>query len=928
MKRKIALAGNPNSGKTSLFNELTGANQYVGNWPGVTVERKTGSLKEHEEVELLDLPGIYSLSPYSPEEVITRRYLLDEKPDLVVNVVDATNLERNLYLSSQLAEVGAPLIIALNMIDLAEQQGRGIRADALSRKFGCPVVKVSALHHTGLSELTELLLGALPTVPVPLSFSESVESAIRQLRARFSCSRLQAVKMLENDPRALEGYNAAERHEVEDARLALEKEEDDDIASIIASGRYDAICSFVKEVRGDRAQTDSFSEKVDRLLTHRVWGLGIFALVMWAIYYISIGTVGSWGTDWANDVLFGPVVGGWLAGFIGTTPPTAECLTMFSAVLSMCLIFPATLRRLHDIGRNGSWLYMTLAPFLLEYMCPHLPDLLHTGAMYLLCIVNALLLLACLALPGAARANQYGSVPAGVGLHPFRIEGRASRAEYILWLVVLSGMSIGVSLLGRLGLDCSTQLSSLLTDGIVAGVGAVLGFLPQMAVLFLLLSLLEDCGYMARVAFMMDRIFRTIGLSGKSFIPLLVSMGCGVPGVMATRTIENEKDRRMTIMLTTFVPCGAKLPIIALIGAVVGQGPTIATIAYFAGIASVILGGLMLRKTHMFAGGYTPFVMELPAYHTPRGANINLRAMERCKAFVRKAGTIIFLASAVIWFTSNYNWNMHFLNVSEDEFAIEQSMLADVGRQFAPIFGPLGWGDWRPAVATVTGLVAKENVVGTFGVLYAGNAEKKNTAPSEPDAAPTDAKADDEEAQDALPDTPILPKSNALTALTMTLWQADAQVRAAAPAEPVTATEEDEQQDEQQDVDAGQGWVASLTRFFFGVEEDEETTGVAAEIQAAGAFSTLGALSFMLFNLLCAPCFAACGAIRREMNSGLWTWFAIGYMCVWAYLVSLLVFQFGSWVQTGTFATGQLTACVVSLGILFMLLRRRPQSIR
>ena len=354
MKKKIALAGNPNSGKTSLFNELTGANQYVGNWPGVTVERKTGELKEHAGVELLDLPGIYSLSPYSPEEVITRRYLLDEKPDLIVNVIDATNMERNLYLTSQLMEAGLPMIVALNMIDLAEQRGRRIDAEALSRKLGCPVVKISALHHTGIRELTDLLLGALPAAPSPLRFRESVEAVITELRTRFSCSRLQAVKMLEDDPRALDGHNTAERHEIEDKRLALEKEADDDMASIIAGGRYDAICLFMKEVLNGERQVESFSARVDRLLTHRVWGLVIFVLVMWAIYYISIGTVGSWGTDWANDVLFGPVVGGWLAGFIGTDPASAESLTLFGAVLSMCLIFPATLRRLHDVGLNGS----------------------------------------------------------------------------------------------------------------------------------------------------------------------------------------------------------------------------------------------------------------------------------------------------------------------------------------------------------------------------------------------------------------------------------------------------------------------------------------------------------------------------------------------------------------------------------------------
>ena len=910
MKRSIALAGNPNSGKTSLFNELTGANQYVGNWPGVTVERKTGRLKEHEEIELLDLPGIYSLSPYSPEEVITRRYLLDEKPDMVINVVDATNLERNLYLTSQLMETGLPMVVALNMIDLAEQNGAKIDAERLSQKLGCPVIKVSALQHIGLRELTDRALDALPAAPTPMDFSATVEQAIDTLRSKYACSRLQAVKMLENDAWAVEQLATQDRHYIEELRLEVEKEEEDDIASVIASGRYDVICAFVSEVQqGKKAGETSFSEKVDRVLTHRVGGLAIFVAVMWAIYYISIDTVGDWGTAWANDVLFGPVVNGWLGGFIGHAAVSPEALTMFSAVLAMCLVFPITLRRLHDIGLNGSWLYLALAPFALEYICPHLPNWLHTGIMYTLYVINAFILLICCGVPGMKHANKYGSTTKRIGLNPIKLDGRAGRVEYLLWLVVMSAVSMGVSLLGYVQLDCSAQLNSLVSDGIVAGVGAVLGFLPQMAVLFLLLSLLEDCGYMARVAFMMDRIFRAIGLSGRSFIPLLVSMGCGVPGVMSTRTIENEKDRRMTVMLTTFIPCGAKLPIIVLIGVVVGKsafggcvgqlmnsfGGLIGTIAYFAGIASVILGGLILRKTHMFAGGYTPFVMELPAYHIPRGTNINLRAMERCKAFAQKAGTIIFLASALIWFTSNYNWRLEFLNTGEREAAIEQSMLADVGRQFAPLFTPLGWGDWRPAVATVTGLVAKENVVGTFGVLYAESAEEGEEQPADATEGNAVASAEGEE---ELPSSSNLTKSNALTALTIVAWQLDPAVRAAQPA----AKEEGEE------------------------DEDAETRGVAARMQAAGAFTSLSAISFMLFNLLCAPCFAACGAIRREMNSARWTWFAIGYMCVWAYAVAFLVYQIGTWVQTGGFATGQMVACAMALGLLYMLLRRNPHT--
>lgn len=954
MKRVIALAGNPNSGKTSLFNELTGANQYVGNWPGVTVERKGGRLKDHDEVELQDLPGIYSLSPYSPEEVVSRRYLLDEKPDLVIDVVDATNLERNLYLTSQLLETGLPVVVALNMIDLVEKKGDQIDAAALSKKLGCPVVKVSALHQTGLAELTELILGELPAAPESLPFPSCVEQSVSALRERFHTNRWQAVKMLENDEVIISELSAEDRHFVEEQRLSVERELNDDISSIIAAGRYDAIDDITKEVQKKVSGKVAFSSTVDRILTHRVAGLVIFAAVMWTIYYLSISTVGDWGTGWANDVLFGPVVGGWLAGFIGNETASVESMVMFSSVLAMCLIFPITLRRLHDIGLNGSWLYLVIAPFLLEYVCPHFPGVVHTVIMYALYLANAFILLACFTFPGSKHANKYGSTTRKFSFNPFRLAGRSGRNEYIIWFIVLSAISAGGGALGTLTMDCSDQLNSLVADGIVGGVGAVLGFLPQMAVLFLLLSLLEDCGYMARVAFMMDRIFRSIGMSGRAVIPLLVGMGCGVPAVMATRTIENEKDRRMSVMLTTFVPCGAKLPIIALFAALVGGDADIATISYFAGFGSVILGGVILRKTHMFAGSYTPFVMELPAYHTPRGANINLRAMERCKAFVHKAGTVIFLACALIWFTSNYNWKMEFLNTGEEEDAIEQSMLADVGRQFAPLFTPLGWGEWKPAVAAVTGLVAKENVVGTFGVLYSGAGEKTEDAPAEETPAAEEAPAaaeetpstevaaevtpateetpatepeggesaapaaaaeaeapaeesaegegeeaaEEEEEEEELPRTASLPKTNAFSALTMAVWQMNEEVR-----QPIEESGDEEEE-----------------------EEEDEASGVAAEIKAAGTFTTVTAISFLLFNLLCAPCFAACGAIRNEMNSARWTWFAIGYMCVWAYVVALLVNQFGSWIATGTFGTGQGVACVIAVILLYLLARRKPST--
>ena len=913
MKKSIALAGNPNSGKTTLFNELTGANQYVGNWPGVTVDRKGGQLTEHEEIELQDLPGIYSLSPYSPEEVVSRQYLLEDKPDMIINVVDATNLERNLYLSSQLMETGLPMVVALNMCDLLEQRGMKIDTGALSRQLGCPVVAVSALKQTGIAELISLMLAEPPPAPKPLKYAEPVEKAVAQVMEEYGANRFEAIKMLEGEELLQKGVSKVKAHALEDIRMELEASMNDDVASIIAGNRYDAICDFIPEVLVQRGKKEHFSQRVDAVLTHRIAGPIIFVGIMYAIYYLAINTVGTWGTDWANDVLFGPVVGGWLAGFIGSEAAGVEALTMFSAILSMILLFPVMLRRLHDMNMNGAWLYIMVAPFALEYVCPHLPGMLHTGLMYALWAANIWLLGLCLMKRGVKQGNVYGSRTHRFCRNPMKLTGRASRTEFIIWFIVLSLVAFGTGMLGRATLACSPQLQAIITDGIVAGVGAVLGFLPQMAVLFLLMSFLEDCGYMARVAFMLDRIFRAIGLSGKSVIPLMVSMGCGVPGVMATRTIENEKDRRMTIMLTTFVPCGAKLPILALIGAMIGQTATVATIAYFTGFGSVILGGMMLRKMHMFAGGYNPFVMEMPAYHMPQGANINLRAMERCKSFAQKAGTVIFLASALIWTLSNYTWKFEYLNTAENRNAVHQSMLAETGNLFAPLFTPLGWGDWKPAVATVTGLIAKENVVGTFGVLYAGQSTAGEAATEE---AP-------------LPRSSDLGKASALNALTLALWQTDAATRAAAPARTKEPAEEEipapaeGTAGEQHPLDHINNAVAFL---FPEVEEDDETSGVAENVRASGAFSTLGALSFMLFNLLCAPCFAACGAIRQEMNSGLWTWFAIGYMTLWAYAIAFITYQLGLYFTTGVIGSAQILAVVLSLGIIIQALRPKQAT--
>ncbi len=877
---RVALAGNPNSGKTSLFNELTGSNQYVGNWAGVTVERKAGHLRDHAEVEVVDLPGIYSLSPYTPEEVVARRYLLEEKPDLVVNVVDATNLERNLYLTSQLLETDLPMVVALNMTDLLERRCLRIKPEALAEALGCPVLEVSALHRKGLRELREMIAGNSVVKPgKPLPFPPAVERALQSIIAEHTCTRWEAVKLLENDLALIPEHSHHICHLLDHLRDAVEAELGDDIASIIAGGRYDAIMDIIPQAVERTGKPSAFSAKIDRVATHRVFGIGIFALVMWCIYYLSINTVGKWGTDWASDVVFGPVVLGWLRGFIGSAPLQLESMVMFSSILAMCLVFPTTLRRLHDLGRGGSWLYLAVAPFLLEYMCPHLPEPLHTGIQWVLYAVNAGLMLYCMLRRGNTGANRYGAEPRGIKPNAMSLNGRATRKEYMIRLATMSAIAFGIGLLGRLQMDCSPQLVAVVTDGIVAGVGAVLGFLPQMAVLFLLLALLEDCGYMARVAFMMDRIFRTIGLSGKSFIPLMVAMGCGVPGIMASRTIENDKDRRMTVMLTTFIPCSAKLPLITLFGAVLGQDATIATLAYFAGIGSVILGGLMLRKSHMFAGGYTPFVMELPPYHRPSGGSINTRAMERCRAFVKKAGTIIFLASAFIWFASNYSWDMDFLDTAHDKPAVEQSMLADAGRNIAPVFTPLGWGDWKPTVATISGLVAKENVVSTLGVLY-GSAK--------------------DDGETMLPRTSDLPRLNAFTAPTIALWHwwlhhhphMDTPTVPAPQAAPA----------------ANDG--------------EQETNGIARSVRSAGLFGTWGAaLSFMLFNLLCAPCVAACAAIRREMRSSRWTMLAVGFMTAWAYMVSFLVNQLGKWAELGVFRSGQFFACLLAGGLVYLIFR-------
>lgn len=710
MAIKIALAGNPNCGKTTLFNALTGSNQFVGNWPGVTVEKKEGKLKGNKDVVIMDLPGIYSLSPYTLEEVVARNYLITERPDAILNIVDGTNLERNLYLSTQLLELGIPVVMAVNMMDLVEKSGDKINIKALGRDMGCEVVEISALKGTGIMEAAKkavALAGKKNTAPVH-TFDSKVEHALSDIEnllgkdVKEEQKRFYAIKLFERDDKIAAQMSSVPN--VENIIAEVEKAMDDDAESIITNERYTYITSIIKDSYTKKNKNQmSTSDKIDRVVTNRWLALPIFAAVMWLVYYVSVSTVGTWATDWANDGVFGD---GW---------------SLFG-----------------------------------------------------------------LEIPG---------IPVLVG-----------------------------NFLEAVG--CAEWLSSLILDGIVAGVGAVLGFVPQMLVLFIFLAFLEACGYMARVAFIMDRIFRKFGLSGKSFIPMLIGTGCGVPGVMASRTIENDRDRKMTIMTTTFIPCGAKLPIIALFaGALFGGASWVAPSAYFVGIAAIVCSGIILKKTKMFAGEPAPFVMELPAYHMPTVSNVLRSMWERGWSFIKKAGTVILLSTIVIWFTQTYGFTDGGFGAVED---LNDSILAMVGSAIAWLFTPLGWGDWQAAVAAITGLVAKENVVGTFGVLY-GFAE-----------------------------------------------------------------------------------VA---------EDGEEIWGTLAQ-----SFTAVSAYSFLVFNLLCAPCFAAIGAIKREMNNAKWTWFAIGYQTVLAYVVSLCIFQIGTFITGGGFGIGTIIAVALIVGFVYLLVRPYKES--
>ena len=784
---KIALAGNPNSGKTTLFNALTGSNQFVGNWPGVTVEKKEGRLKKHEDVVIMDLPGIYSLSPYTLEEVVARNYLIGQRPDAILNIIDGTNLERNLYLTTQLTELGIPVVVAINMMDVVRKNGDQINVAELSRELGCKVVEISALKGDGVMEAAQAAVEAAATAKtVPMhTFSGPVEHAIAHIEEAAvhdlpeEQQRWYAIKIFERDDKVLEQLkiDPTVMTHIEADIKAAEKELDDDAESIITNERYVYIAQLIKGCyKQKKAKGElSASDKIDRVVTNRWLGLPIFALVMFLVYWIAMVAVGAPATDWANDGVFGD---GWhLLGIDGGYNEVADTYGEASLLVDG---YEAYIEEHGALAADGTFTYDVEDEETLAVTTET----------------------ATLADYEAAKATL-----AEIGDEP-------DPADYGVWVP-------GVPVLIGDALDAAGTpdwLNGLILDGIVAGVGAVLGFVPQMLVLFLMLAFLEACGYMARIAFVLDRVFRKFGLSGKSFIPMLIGVGCGVPGVMASRTIENERDRRMTIMTTTFIPCGAKVPFIAMIaGALFGGSAWVSTSAYFIGMAAIILSGIMLKKTRMFAGDPAPFVMELPAYHWPTLGNVLRSMWERGWSFIKKAGTIILLSTIFVWFTTYFGWvDGTFRMLEESE--IDSSILAAIGGAIAWIFKPLGWGNWQAAVASITGLVAKENIVGTLGILYGG----------------------------------------------------------------------------------GDGTVYDAM---------------------AQAFTGITAYSFLVFNLLCAPCFAAIGAIKREMNNAKWTWFAIGYQCGLAYVVALMINQFGGLFTGNVNVPGVIAAVLLLAGILYMLFR-------
>ncbi len=816
---KIALAGNPNCGKTTLFNALTGSNQFVGNWPGVTVEKKEGKLKKHDDVVIMDLPGIYSLSPYTLEEVVARNYLIEERPDAILNIIDGTNLERNLYLTTQLTELGIPVVIAVNMMDVVRKNGDQINVKELSRQLGCEIVEISALKGDGVMEAAEAAVkaaqGKTKTIPMH-TFSGPVEHAIAHIEEAAvhtmpeEQQRWYAIKIFERDDKVLQKMNipADVMQHIQQDIQAAEKELDDDAESIITNERYVYIAEIIKSCYKQKNKGQlSTSDKIDKVVTNRWLGLPIFAVVMFLVYWIAMVAVGAPATDWANDGVFGD---GWhllgigskeynetndeytaaiqaVDAFLGTEiDPEAEDFDAQTLLSDMKSFQPTSDTATVDVEDEETLAINTMTAYY---------DALPEGADKMDDVVQMTFV----------DAVKYLTENGFDAPDP---------ADYGVWVP-------GIPVLVSNGLEsagAADWLSGLINDGIVAGVGAVLGFVPQMLVLFLMLAFLEACGYMARIAFVLDRVFRKFGLSGKSFIPMLIGVGCGVPGVMASRTIENERDRRMTVMTTTFIPCGAKVPFIAMIaGAIFGGSAWVSTSAYFIGMAAIIVSGIMLKKTKMFAGDPAPFVMELPAYHWPTLGNVLRSMWERGWSFIKKAGTIILLSTIFVWFTTYFGWVDGTFRML-DESEIQSSILAAIGGVIAWIFKPLGWGNWQAAVASITGLVAKENIVGTLGILYGG----------------------------------------------------------------------------------GDGTVYQ---------------------NIGAAFTGISGFSFLVFNLLCAPCFAAIGAIKREMNNRKWTWFAIGYQCGFAYLVGLMINQFGN-VFTGSVNVIGLIFALAALALMVYMLVR------
>ena len=816
MDIKIALAGNPNCGKTTLFNALTGSNQFVGNWPGVTVEKKEGKLKKHSDVVIMDLPGIYSLSPYTLEEVVARNYLIEERPDAILNIIDGTNLERNLYLTTQLTELGIPVVVAVNMMDIVKKNGDKINTAELSRQLGCKIVEISALKGTGIMEAAEAAVDAAKngrTVPQH-TFAGVVEHALAHIEEAAlhdlpeDRQRWYAIKIFERDEKILGKLNidSATLAHIEKDIKAAEEELDDDAESIITNERYVYIASIIKACYKKSNQGKlSTSDKIDKIVTNRWLGLPIFALVMFLVYYISMVTVGSAATDWANDGLFGD--GYHLVG-IGAS----EANKAADEYGDTDAIIEGFLAKANEEGIDTEAAEAAMDQESEDYDSKTAVEEIKAVESKATFKEFGYTLEDEETLETTDETGDIADLDDAVALYD-KYEGGVDPADYGVWVP-------GIPVLVEKGLEkagAAEWLSGLILDGIVAGVGAVLGFVPQMLVLFLLLAFLEACGYMARIAFVLDRIFRKFGLSGKSFIPMLIGSGCGIPGIMASRTIENERDRRMTIMTTTFIPCGAKVPFIAMIaGAIFGGSAIVATSAYFIGVAAIIISGIMLKKTKMFAGDPAPFVMELPAYHLPTVGNVLRSMWERGWSFIKKAGTIILLSTILVWFTTYFGFaDGKFGMLSEDQ--LDESILATIGGAIAWIFKPLGWGTWQAAVASITGLVAKENIVGTMGILYGGEG---------------------------------------------TVYSAIAQ-----------------------------------------------------------AFTGISAYSFLVFNLLCAPCFAAIGAIKREMNSAKWTWFAIGYQCGFAYIIALMINQFGLLFTGNINVVGLIFALLALAGIIYMLVR-------